>query len=459
MATTINGLDTYFTNLISNLMLIERQPLERLQTSRDEVKLQRNAYSDLNLKLKDLQSAAKSLRADAATAITIGRKASVASQTAGTTVLTASTASTAAAATYQISVSTLAREHRTWTNQQTAAGQALNLTGSFTLNGATITVGASDNLNSLAAAINSQTYASGQEVKASVVDRRLVIAAQHSGTAAALTAADTSGTVLRSLGVLDAGGAFAAANQQTATDALFYVDGVPVTRSQNSSLTDVIDGVTVNLAADAVGKAATLTVSADTSPARAAVDKFVSQFNLATGYLQAKTGVVSLTDGDKPTYSRGILANDTVFGGLRDKLYFNFMSDVANSGALRNLRDIGLALDDNLQATVIDSAKLEAALSSNLDNAAPLLDAIASRLDELLGGYTGVTTGYLDRSVANFEVQLTETNAAIADMNVRLADKEDLLQRQFGEMQAVLIEMSYQQQQWSTIYGAISQLG
>ena len=148
-----------------------------------------------------------------------------------------------------------------------------------------------------------------------------------------------------------------------------------------------------------------------------------------------------------------------MFGGLRDKLYFNFMSDVANSGALRNLRDIGLALDDNLQATVIDSAKLEAALSSNLDNAAPLLDAIASRLDELLGGYTGVTTGYLDRSVANFEVQLTETNAAIADMNVRLADKEDLLQRQFGEMQAVLIEMSYQQQQWSTIYGAISQLG
>lgn len=459
MATTISGLDTYFTKLISDLMVIERQPLVRLQTSRDEVKLQRNAYSDLNLKLKDLQSATTALRADSSTSIALGRKVTVAAQTTGATVLTASTTSTATAATYQIAVDSLAREHRAWTAQQTTTDQALNLTGSFTLNGATITVNTSDSLTSLAAAINSQTYASGQEVKASVVDRRLVIAAQHTGTAASLTAADTSGTVLRSLGVLDSGGAFVAANQQAATNAVFYVDGAPVTRSQNSSLSDVIDGVTLNLAADGIGKSAALTVSPDTSAARTAINNFVNQFNLATGYLQAKTAVISLTEGDKPTYTRGILANDTVFSDLRDKLYFNFMSDVTNSGALRNLRDIGLALDDNLRATVTDSAKLEAALSSNFDNTASLLDALSSRLDGLLGTYTGVTTGYLDRSVANFEVQLTETNAAIVDMNTRLADKEDLLQRQFGEMQAVLIEMSYRQQQWSTIYGAVSQLG
>jgi flagellar capping protein FliD len=49
---------------------------------------------------------------------------------------------------------------------------------------------------------------------------------------------------------------------QVAQNAKFQVNGMDVSRASNSNLTDVIDGVTVNLASDAAGKTANLTITA-----------------------------------------------------------------------------------------------------------------------------------------------------------------------------------------------------
>lgn len=459
MSVDISSLSSYFATLTKSLMVIERQPLLRMQTSRDEVNVRRGAYVDLNAQLKALQTAAQDLRRSPLTKLAIGRKATVANAPDGATVLTATTASTASLAAYQIGVTSVAREERIWSNQQPGASQALGLSGSFHLNGVQIDVAAGDSLKTLALTINSKTYASGQGVAASVVDNRLVIAA-HNGGANTLTASDDAdSTVLLSLGVVDAQGAFVGANHQTGKDAVFTVNGVPVTRTQNTGLTDVIDGVTLSLAADAAGRSATLTVGADVSSARTAIDTLLNKFNSVQAYLANKTATTYSTVNGVTTYARGLFADDTVFADLRGDLFNRFMADMPNAGAFRNLRAIGIALDDNLQASVTDSAKLEAALANDLDDVQALFEAAASSLDTRLAMFTGVTTGYMDSAIRTFDVELADADRAISDFSARLVDKEEALTDQFAQMQALLVSMSYQQQQWSSIYGGLSQYG
>ncbi len=259
--TSVGQLDAYFTNLISNLMTVERQPLTRLQKSRDTVTLQRNVYTDLNGKLKELQSAVSTLRDTAITSLSVGRKATTTPATSGATVLTATAAATATKAAYQVNVTALAREHRVWSNTQGSAGEALNLSGEFTVNDEAFTVAAGDSLNSLVVAINSRTYGANRGVTASVVDNRLVLTAQSMGIANSLALAETTGSPLQALGLFSAASTINASNELAALNASFSVNGVGITRSQNTGLTDVVEGVTLALANEAAAKAADKTAA------------------------------------------------------------------------------------------------------------------------------------------------------------------------------------------------------
>ncbi|MBP7690310.1 MAG: flagellar filament capping protein FliD [Anaerolineales bacterium] len=457
--TSVGQLDAYFTNLISNLMTVERQPLTRLQKSRDTVTLQRNVYTDLNGKLKELQSAVSTLRDTAITSLSVGRKATTTPATSGATVLTATAAATATKAAYQVNVTALAREHRVWSNTQGSAGEALNLSGEFTVNDEAFTVAAGDSLNSLVVAINSRTYGANRGVTASVVDNRLVLTAQSMGIANSLALAETTGSPLQALGLFSAASTINASNELAALNASFSVNGVGITRSQNTGLTDVVEGVTLALANDAAGKSAALTISDDTATARSAIDAFITKFNDNQTYLEVKTALTATTENGKTTYTRGVLAQDTVFRDLRDQLFSYVMADAANAGAYQNLRDIGITLDDNLKVTVSDSTKLEAALTTHLSDVQALFEAAGSKFDTLLGSFTGVTTGYIDSAVSQMTSQLNETEADISGLSTRLVDREQSLVDQYAGIQALLIQMTYQKNQWASIYSGYSTTG
>jgi flagellar hook-associated protein 2 len=568
---TISQLDTYFTTLVSNLMVIERQPLQRLQASRDRLDVRRAVYTDLTNDLKALQDLTKPLRSTYAAPILVDTfKASVLNAPAGTTVLSASAGSSAVAADYDVSVTHLATSHRIRSDAQPSADQVLNLTGTislggaatrsqsttaalagtvegfdvadpasgqtelgsgtysvetrqdatagwqfrivnaegqavsirngtgttntsawqaipagggaydtgrgltldfgtdsgayqaashgagaaqvaYTAQGARIAVAAGDSLNTLAQAINQAAYAEGQGVVATVVDRQLVLTAKATGLGSAISVSNYAGTVLNSLGVLTAGGAIKNV-MQTAQDAEFVVNGLTVHRGRNTGLSDVISGVTLNLAGDAEGRSATLRVSTDTGPARAALDAFVSKFNAVTSYLQAKSTVSAVTTGATTTYTRGALADDTIFGELRGNLFNLFMSKAANSGPYQYLRDIGLAINDNLQATVVDSAKLEAALSDDLDGTQQLLDIVMDGFNTELNRFTAADKGYLGNASTALSAEIKAADSDIAAMNRRLTEYEEGLVLQFGTIQAQLLQLSYMKEQWASIY-------
>ncbi len=137
MANTIGRLDTVFVSLINDLMALERQPLQRLTTRRDEIQVQKAIYNDLKGILDSFQRAAKGLRSsDPFYSLSDGRAVKVANVASGATVMTASAGNSAAPGTYQISNINLAKEHRIFGARQEYVNQSLNLTGSFYLGGA-----------------------------------------------------------------------------------------------------------------------------------------------------------------------------------------------------------------------------------------------------------------------------------------------------------------------------------
>lgn len=575
MVEPIGNLDSYFISLINNIMAVERQPLTRLQDQLGKINVQRGAYLDLDSQLSDLQTLTKSLiSTDASYTLDASYKADV-TPVGDFTVLTASASSSAIAGAYVIDNITLAREHRVRSDKQTYSDQALGLTGTMLLGGASarsqsttstiantvtafgvtapasgqielgtetyyvetrndatagwqfrlvdsdgkaasiqkssdtssytsewqaiptgggvydtgrgltftfgtdsglytagsrsssnaaevdytaqgvsISVASTDSLNSIAAAINEATFAEGMGIDATVVDRQLVLAARNTGTDHSVLASDTSGTVLETLGVLTALGAFKNV-MQTALNSSFDVNGVTITRSKNTGIDDAITGVTLNLASDAAGQTATLTISEDTNAATDAINAFLDKINSVLLYLEEKTAITQITSGSTITYSRGTLANDLVFSDLRTDLISKMISEVTNSGSYSYLREIGITLDDSLQATISDSDKLDSALMSNMDDVTALLDTLMGEIDTLLGRFTGASS-YLDNAVETFDNESNYLNSEITDLTERLGEREETLVLQFAEVQAQLMSLTYMQQQWASIAGSVN---
>lgn len=323
----------------------------------------------------------------------------------------------------------------------------------YTAQGATIDVTASTTLNDIAAAINSATYAEGNGVTATVVDKQLVLAAKDTGTAHAITAANTTGTVLQSLGLFTAGGAFKNP-LQSAQNASFSVNGIPVTRSRNTGLDDVVTGVTLNLAADAAGQTATLSVARDNSAVKNSVQDLLSQFNSVTAYLQDKTSVTGTgSTAATATYTRGVLADDYAYSSLRSDLLADVSRSISGlpAGTPKTLAEIGITLNDSLQLAISDSSKFDTALTKNATGVKALLQAVADRLDTRLDSFTNVSSGTLALSQRSISNQIQDIDTKTVSLNEYLADYEDSLKTQYAVFQSQVLNNLYLSQTLSSL--------
>lgn len=436
-------LSSYFTSLITNIMTVESQPLKRAQTARDQITVRRNLFNQVNTKLKDLQASVKALLStDASYAFESGRTTKVTAPS-GSTVLTATAGSAAVVGNYAITVNSLAAVHRVNGDAQTAANTALGYAGSFTLNGVAIDVEANDTLIDVANNINNATYADGKAVRASIVDKRLVLENEYGGEGNTIAAADVSGGILQGLGVLAAGGAFAHV-LQTPTTASLTVNGLTLTRDHNSGLTDVVNGLTINLAADGLGKTAEISVGSDSTPEKTAVNDFITKFNSLQTYLTQQSAVdVSGAGGaSNTTYSRGPLAGEQIFTELRSTLFTSFIGTSSSTGSLKALRDIGITIDDNLKASISDTTKFEEALTTKRGDVVKLLDSVMESVNTSLGRFTG-TSGFMQQRFTSFENEQTNLTQQIADMTVRLNDRQTALTVQYSQMAVTLQMLQY----------------
>lgn len=142
-----------------------------------------------------------------------------------------------------------------------------------------------------------------------------------------------------------------------AGNAQLKLDGVAVERSSNT-VSDLIEGVKLNLTSAAVGKPVTLGITRPTAALTQAVTDFVDTYNQLQAVLKAETNA---TDG--------ALRNDknatNLVRALR-ALPLTTLATGAAAGAPTNLASIGVST--NRDGTLsVDSSKLTAALSNTPD--------------------------------------------------------------------------------------------
>ena len=428
----------FLNSLITSTIAAQRKPIDTLKAQKDQLNINRAVYSDLKSKLTDINSIVDNLRSGENTIF--DNKSATSSSSSN---LTATATSSAVNGTYTISITDLAQAHRIRSDQQTNATEALNLSGTFTINGKDVTVETTNSLQDIVNSINNTEYDEGKSVSASIVNNYLVIDAGTTGADNKIVASDTSGAVLESLGVLD--GADFKTTLQDAQDASFTVNGINVTRASNTGLNDVINGVTLNL----LGKTdntVTLKVQSDYTSIRAKVSAFVSNLNSALSYLGTK--LKTTADPENKTYTRGALAGDTIFSSLRMNLISTLRTQVTSGaeGDPKYLADVGITVGNGLTIS-LDTSKLDSAIGSNLNGVMGLFDGVMGKFESLLTPF--VTS---DSSSNTLELYKNSVNTKIGNIDKRvqtmetaLTKRQETLVKQYSSLYIQNVEFTSQQ--------------
>ena len=553
MVDSVGSLSSYFTDLIYNLMEIERKPLDLLIDNRDTLNIQRAVYSDLRTNIQSLSDSLKPLISSSPFYdLNPSRSTTVTPNLTDYSVLTATASSNAVVGDYDIDVIQLATAQRRASAAQSSISSVLNLNGSFYLGGngtnsasidgapggkvssvsvnsdidsniheldtgtytietrieneilqfrmkdaddnyvqlgsslstdwqdveigtsydtqrgmvinfadmgesSTTTVSytamgreidvtETDSLVDIANNINDCCQPENTSVGATIVGNQLILTSQNTGTGHRMIYTAGLVTMLGFESDLNA----VSADLQEPQDAKFTVNDLPgpetpFVRDSNSNITDVIHGITLNLAPDAAGKSAVLSISNDSSSSISTIEAFVSEFNTLLSYIEEKTAITKVGE----SYTRGALADNTIFSDLRSNLFSDLMQS-ASSGYYTRINDIGISIDDSLRLSITDSDALKEALESNLDDVNMLLDEVLGDVNNEIDRFLG-SNGYLTLAVSNFDDQLTNMGEDINEMTARLDEREASLTNQYAEMQAQLQMLSYSQQMWSSI--------
>ena len=164
MANTLSNLDPVFTNLITNLMTLEKQPLTRLTQQRDDLAVKRAVYIDLKSRLDALKTSVSSLKSDDPFYnFAPGRKVSFTNIDTGFSVASAAVSTSAVPGEYKISNISLAKEHRVRSDRQLSTDQALGLSGSIVMGGTTARSVASESANNTISTFGTTSTDVGQQ--------------------------------------------------------------------------------------------------------------------------------------------------------------------------------------------------------------------------------------------------------------------------------------------------------
>jgi len=359
--------------------------------------------------------------------------------------VTAGTGSVAGA--HTIEVTQLAKAQQSITAAEFANASEVVGSGDLTFTTSSgsfsVTVDATNNsLSKLRDAING---ASGNtSVTASIINvdstvtpgttiSKLVLTAKNSGSANAFTVTGTD-----SDGVDDGFGLSRLFSTQldpqaVASDAVVKVDGQTATRSTNS-MTDVLQGITLDLQAEKVGTTVNVNVSLDNEAINKTISDFVTSYNKLHTTTKSLGKYGGSTDGSGS--GNGALIGNATLRYVATQVRQDSTNTVSSvTGDYNSLAMIGVTIDkDGVMS--LDSTKLNAALSANLQSVSDIFsstDGVASRLSAKLGSFLQ-SGGPLDTQQTSLNKQLATLKDRRADVQSRMDAMQASLQKQFTAM-------------------------
>lgn len=438
----MSGLDT--ASLISQMMTLERRPVELLQLKVTEFEAKISAVGMLKSALSDLKSAAGALTD---TDLFAGFKAT----SANTEVLTATASDGAVSGTYQVAVTTLAQA-QTVKGGNFAASDTVVGTGTLTIQmgtNAAVNV-AIDSTNNTLAGIAQAINDSDAEVTAGVVNDGLgnyflSLTGKETGTANTISLSiddddliDDDANGLSKLYAVPATQTMT--TTQPAANAALTVNGIDVERASNT-IDDLLEGVTLSLVKADAGNPVTVGVARDTDSIKSKINAFVSKYNTVVGSLSklqsydAETGVAGLLQGDSTTRN--------VQGQLRLLVQGEIAGVAENVNQLSELgfelgRDGKLTFDGAIFDEVYSTNRADVinAFAQDTDSA----QGFAVQLEAALENYVQSTTGILSAKEEGLQNSVDRLGDQIERYELRLAKREENLRRQFESLETLLAQ-------------------
>lgn len=354
-----SGLDV--NSIVTQLMEIERLPLQRMQRSQLQYEAQISAYGVFSSTVSNFQTAMDKLSTTAALKL-------FTTSSSNENVVTIDATEAADIGTFGIEVVRKAEHHKMVSaeHQSTdtfggASGDSLSIqVGADVADTITIDLSTAMTLSEIRTAINDDTANPG--VTATIVNgddgnQKLILTADESGEDSALT--------------LSYGGAVNAASFDLQTlndisgdfsllDAEINIDGYNITRSSNT-ISDVISGVTINLVSADAGTTHTVGIDRDLDAVEEAVQGFADAFNTLRSSVKDLRG--------------GQLEADSTLLSL-ERQVFNVLNTPASGGTYSVLSEIGLTMQKDGTMS-LSSSDLRVALQNDFNAVAELFAADA----------------------------------------------------------------------------------
>ncbi|PJZ67386.1 flagellar hook protein FliD [Leptospira wolffii] len=254
-----------------------------------------------------------------------------------------------------------------------------------------------------------------------------------------------------------------------AKDATFTVDGIEVKRPKNEGLTDVLDGVLLNLNKKSEGPV-TVDIKVDSAKGIRMIKEFIEAYNNVLKYSKNATAVNrdgNMTDSklDDPDISRsfwegktktGVLAGENsvvrLVAGMKTVTTSSFPA--LGTSEIRTLADIGVSTGDvgskwaDIQDgfLTLDEAKLSRKLAENPDavrhlfaqdtNSDARMDiGVGVNLVEHLKPYTQFAGGLVTSKIKLLEEQVSDNNKKIKNFESHLMSYEKKLKEKFLYME------------------------
>ncbi len=462
-----SGLDV--NTIVSQMMAVEKRPLQLLQTSASSIDTKISSYGQIKSALSALYDAANGL---------MGSSTWQSKQfsTSEKDVVTGSAATAAGAGNFSVQVTALASS-QSLASGSFASGAAMGVAGQlslqtgrwdaagtgFTSAGAAveISIEATDTLADVAGKINgANAGVSAVVVKGANGDQLLVRGAktgQENGFSLSVLeggAPPPPGSALNKLVYDQASVSEAQAGMSrtaTAKDAAFTINGIEASSATNT-VTDVVPGVTLNLLKTST-TAVEVTVSADKKAVRDKIEAFQQAYNKINALL------ADLTRYDPGTKKAQPLQGDSTATGLQNALRGllgrpNAAGTYFTNMGLELQRDGSLGINTTkLDAALNDLPKLEQTLTASTGN--PATDGLVTRIRDFAFGANGVEGNITGRSKA-LEAAKKRNESDQEAMSLRLEQRQKNLLKQYqaldgklGSMSSLSSFMTSQVSQWN----------
>lgn len=446
-----SGLDV--KSIVSQLVAIERQPLQALQKTATKYQTQLSVYGTIKSQVSTLGDVAATL------ATSTGWSAQKAS-TSNSAAVTVTAGSSAVASSMSVTVQQLAQAQAV-TSVGVTAGSGVGATGSLSIQlgkwtgasfapgtsaATSVTVSATDTVAAIAAAINAANAGVSASVLSDGTNDRLVMRSSSTGLAAGFSVTPTGGNaVLNAYGFTDstrttpsASGMFMG---QSGLDANLKVNGVALTSATNN-MSNVMPGVSLQLL-QTTATAVDITVTQDTDAVQKNIQSFVDAYNALNQTISDATKYSAATKTGGP------LQGDSTTLGLQGVLR-SMLGSSSTGSTFSNLSQVGLERQTDgslkINATKLDAAKLD------MTNLKKLFTTNNS--DATTNGF-GLKVRDFARGMITFDGAVSNKSSAIQGAITRNSSDQDRVNERATRVEAQLLRqysaLDTQMAQWNSL--------